>query len=77
MWIISLDNVSISNFSIFSVNSVSIYQYIGLPELVSFDGLDFFNDDSDDDGSDSGSAGTCNFTFRFDEFFGGLVAQNS
>ena len=34
--------------------------------LVSFDESDFFNDESDNDGSDSGSAGTGVFPFRFD-----------
>ena len=33
---------------------------------MSFDRSDLINDESDDDGSDSGSAGTCAFTFRFD-----------
>ena len=35
--------------------------------MLSFDKLDFFDDDSDNDGSDSGSAGTCTFPFQFDE----------
>ena len=39
-------------------------------KLVSFEELDSFNYESDNDGSDSGSAGTCNFTFCFDESVG-------
>ena len=35
--------------------------------MVSFDESDPFDDDSDNDGSDSGSTGTCAFLFRFDE----------
>ena len=38
--------------------------------MVLFDESDFFDDESDDDGSDSGSAGTCTFYFRFDESAG-------
>ena len=34
-----------------------------LLELLSFDELDFFDDESDDDGSGSGSPGTCAFPF--------------
>ena len=32
-------------------------------EFLSFDGLDLFDDESDNDGSRSGSPGTCNFPF--------------
>ena len=32
-------------------------------ELLYFDKLDLFNDESDDDGSESGSPGTCAFPF--------------
>ena len=38
--------------------------------MVSFDESYLFDDDSDDDGSDSGSAGMCSFPFRFDESVG-------
>ena len=38
--------------------------------MVSFDKSDSFDDESENDGSDSGSAGTCNFPFCFDEFVG-------
>ena len=35
--------------------------------LISFNESDLFDDGSDDDGYDSGSAGKCNFPFCFDE----------
>ena len=35
--------------------------------MLSFDKSDSFDDESDDDGSEYGSAGTCPFPFRFDE----------
>ena len=38
-----------------------------LLEMVSFDKSDSFNDEYDNDRSDSGSNGTCDFTFYFDE----------
>ena len=38
--------------------------------MVSFDELDPFDDESEDYRSESGSAGTCAFTFRFDESVG-------
>ena len=41
-----------------------------LLELVSFEKLDFFDNESDDDGSDYRSAGTCNFPFRSDQSVG-------
>ena len=31
-----------------------------------------FRDDSDDDWSGSGSVGTCNFSFRYDEYVGSV-----
>ena len=34
--------------------------------MLSFDESDFLDDDSDNDGSDSGSYGRCAFTFRFE-----------
>ena len=37
---------------------------------MSIDESDFFNDESDDDGFDSRSVGTCTFSFRFDESIG-------
>ena len=41
-----------------------------LLQLVSFNELYSFYDESDYDGSDSGSSGTCPFPFRFDDFVG-------
>ena len=38
--------------------------------MVSFDKLDSFDDESDNNMSDSGYAGTCAFPFRFDEYVG-------
>ena len=38
--------------------------------MVSFDKSDFFDYESNDDGSESGSTGTCAFHFCFDEYFG-------
>ena len=38
--------------------------------MISANESDLLNDKSDDDGSDSGSAGTCTFTFRFEESVG-------
>ena len=38
--------------------------------MVSFEESDSRNDESDNDGSDSGSAGICSFPFRFDESVG-------
>ena len=38
--------------------------------LLSSDESDFFNDESDDDGSESGSAGTCAFPFCSDDSVG-------
>ena len=43
-----------------------------LLELISFDRLDLFDDESDDDGSESGSPGTCDFTFCYDESVGSV-----
>ena len=42
---------------------LSLFFLIDLLEFLSFDGLYLFDDESDDDGSGSGSPGTCNFTF--------------
>ena len=42
----------------------------GLLELVSFDELYLFNDESDNDGSGSGYPSTCTFHFRFDDSVG-------
>ena len=41
-------------------------------ELVPFNELDLFDDESDNDGSGSGSAGTCDFTFCSDESVGSV-----
>ena len=41
-------------------------------ELVSFEKLDSLYDESDKDGSGSGSPGTCAFPFRFDESVGSV-----
>ena len=38
--------------------------------MLSSDESDLLNDESDDDGSDSGSAGTCAFPFRFEKSIG-------
>ena len=38
--------------------------------MLSFDESDFLDDDSDNAGSESGSAGTCAFPFDFDESVG-------
>ena len=38
--------------------------------MVSSNELYSFNDESDDNGSNSGSAGTCDFPFRFNESVG-------
>ena len=35
--------------------------------MLSYNESDFLHDESDYDGSDSGSASMCDFTFRFDE----------
>ena len=43
-----------------------------LIELVSFDELDLFDDKSDNDGSRSGSPGTCDFPFCSDESVGSV-----
>ena len=45
--------------------------------MVSFDKSDSFDDASDDDGSDSVSAGTCGFTFCFDESIGRVIGIGS
>ena len=37
------------------------FSYNHLLEFLSFDKLDLFDDDSEDDGSGSGSPGTCDF----------------
>ena len=41
---------------------------LNLLQFISSDESDLLNDESDDDGSDSGSAGTYNFLFLFDEY---------
>ena len=38
--------------------------------MLSSDELYFLDDESDNDGSDSKSAGTCNFLFRFEDSVG-------
>ena len=38
--------------------------------MISFKKLYLLGDNSDNDGSESGSAGTCNFPFRFEESVG-------
>ena len=43
-----------------------------LLELLSFDELYLFDDESDDDGSGSGSADTCDFPFCSDESVGSV-----
>ena len=40
--------------------------------MVSFEESDSFDDESGDDGSDSGSNGTCSFPFYFHESVGGV-----
>ena len=43
-----------------------------LLEFLSFEKLDFFDDESDNDGSGSGSASTCAFPFFSDESVGSV-----
>ena len=43
---------------------------IDLLELLSFEKLDFFDDESDDDSSGSGSPGMCAFLFCSNKYFG-------
>ena len=45
--------------------------------LLSSDESDLLDDESDNDGSDSGSAGTCTFPFRFDESVGRVCGVGS
>ena len=45
--------------------------------LLSLDESDLPNDESDDDGSDSGSSGMCAFSFRFDNSFGRVSGVGS
>ena len=40
--------------------------------MLLFEKPDFLDDESDDDGSESGSAGICKFTFCFDEYVGNV-----
>ena len=42
---------------------LSLFFLINLLELLSSNGLYFFNHESDNDGSGSGSSGTCDFPF--------------
>ena len=50
---------------------------INLLLLLSFDKLDLFNDESDDDGSGSGSPGTCVFPFCSGKYVGGVSGVGS
>ena len=52
---------------------VSHFIIIYLLSFISFDKSDFIDYESDDDGSESGSAGMCAFPFRFDEYVGRVV----
>ena len=54
---------------------ITRFFFFDLIELVSFDELYSFDDESDDVGSDSGSAGTCNFPLCFDDYVG-LVGKS-
>ena len=45
--------------------------------LLSSEESDYLNDESDDDGYDSGSSGTCDFTLSFDESIGRVSGLGS
>ena len=57
---------------LYLLSSVKSYFFllVDFLQLLSSDKSDSLNDESDDDGSDSGSAGTCTFPFRFDDSLG-------
>ena len=57
--------------NILSLNRFSL-SLIYLLELLSFDGLNVFDDECDNSWSGSGSPGTCNFPFSSGKFVGGV-----
>ena len=60
-----------SPISLVSDNCVALRVFLfDLLKLVSFDRSYLFDDESDNDWSGSGSAGTCAFTFHFNESIG-------
>ena len=56
---------------------LSLFFFIALLELLFFDNLDLFDDESENDGSGSGSPGTYAFPFCSGESVGGVTGVGS